>query len=191
MGPWWLGCCRGWVLSLACSIFLLKRHWNKMSSSGRVGITKEGVMKGFWEDTAWTKSELAFTGNVNKHIAQEHWRSSAVYTWKRGTIIYRKTKKTLSQKWIILHTLALPEVDFILLEVKGLRGGSSTLTGEEKSEHPRPSELTCIDPSLRVHSLSERIKVTCNWRNETIHHHCSWLFIILSQQKSVGPFLKV
>lgn len=50
----------------------------------------------------------------------------------------------------------LPVVDFSKLGIKGLCTGSSTLTGEEKSEQPRPSELTGIDPSLRLHSLSEK-----------------------------------
>lgn len=58
------------------------------------------------------------------------------------------------------HTLVLPVVDFIKLGIKGLRTGSSTLTGEEKSEHARPSELTGIDPPPRVHSLLERQQVT-------------------------------
>lgn len=44
------------------------------------------------------------------------------------------------------------------LGIKGLRTGSYTLTGEEKSEHSRPSELTGIDPSLGEHSLLERKK---------------------------------
>lgn len=61
-----------------------------------------------------------------------------------------------------INTPASPVVDAIILGIKGLRAGSSTLTGEEKSEHPRPSELTWIDPSLRVHSLLERQKVTYN-----------------------------
>ena len=62
----------------------------------------------------------------------------------------------MSTNGILLHTVALPVVDFIKLRIKGLRTGSSTLTGEEKSEHPRPSELTGMDRSFRVHSLLQK-----------------------------------
>lgn len=66
----------------------------------------------------------------------------------------------MSTNSIVLHNAALPVVDFIKLGMKGLRTGSSMLTGEEKSEHPTPSELTGIDPSLTVHSPLERQQVT-------------------------------
>lgn len=124
VGPWRLGRCRAWGHSLASSIFLLKRHWNKMSSSGRVGVTKDdGVTKDFWEDTGWTKSKLGFAANINKHTA--FWR------WKGGDSNYKKTRKIPSKHRLTLHRLASPEVDLILLRIKGLRSGSSMLTGEE------------------------------------------------------------
>lgn len=52
---------------------------------------------------------------------------------------------------ILLHTFV---VDILLPGIKGLRWSSSTLSEEENAVHPRPSELTCTDPSL-IYSLME------------------------------------
>lgn len=62
----------------------------------------------------------------------------------------------ISTKCSPLQILGLPVADVVILGNNGLRTGSSMLTGEEKSEQPRPSELMGIDPSLPVPSLSER-----------------------------------
>lgn len=47
-----------------------------------------------------------------------------------------------------------------MLGIKGLRSASFPPTPEGESKYSRPSELTCIDPSLRVHSLLEVDNVT-------------------------------
>ena len=44
------------------------------------------------------------------------------------------------------------------LGMAGLRTGSSTLTGEEKSEQARPSELMGTDPLLTECSLESKIQ---------------------------------
>lgn len=46
-----------------------------------------------------------------------------------------------------------PVVELIRLVIIGLRIGSSMLTGEDKLEQPRPSELMGIDPLLSECSL--------------------------------------
>lgn len=61
--PWRLESCWDWDHSLACSIFLRKRHWNKISSSGRVEGARVGITY-FWDDTAWTESDLVFSAKT-------------------------------------------------------------------------------------------------------------------------------
>ena len=52
----------------------------------------------------------------------------------------------------------LPVVECMRLGMAGLRTGSSTLTGEEKSEQARPSELMGTDPLLTECSLESKIQ---------------------------------
>lgn len=102
VGPRRLGCCTCWRPSLACSIFLRTRHWNKMSSSGRGGFTKEGGTIDFWEDAAGSESNRAFAANMNKHTAQQQSKTWPVERQKKHSI-------HLDSAWeesvlIVLHT---------------------------------------------------------------------------------------
>lgn len=129
MLPWRVCCCWDWAQSLAFSIFLLKRHWNNMSSSGSVVDAKFGMTPGgFMRPGIW-----------------------------------------------------------------GLRTGSSTLTGTEKSELPRPSEVTGTDSSLRVPSLFGERKTIDLLFNKFIQllllYICYFLVFVPSQQKSSGSLL--